>query len=105
LALVCTVFVPGLITVPYIVVAINGVVIIIYIGRCRYTHCLAAFDSLVGPDSKPIAVAFALDLHLQRGIVAISCVLNTCPWFCFTSNPPSGWPCVRLSLVVISGTR
>jgi hypothetical protein len=37
LALVCPVFVPGLFTVPGIIVAINGVVIVIYVKGPRST--------------------------------------------------------------------
>jgi hypothetical protein len=63
---------PGLLTVPGVVVAINGVVIVMYVGRPQSTQCLpllmalmvltvlAAFDSLDGPDTKHIAVAFSL---------------------------------------------
>jgi hypothetical protein len=76
-------------------VAINGIVIVIYVGRRRYTHCLAAFDGLVGHDTKPIAVAFPLHLHLQRGIVPISSVLNTRPRFCVACSRLLGWPCGR----------
>jgi hypothetical protein len=62
-------------------VAINGIVIFIYVGWRRYTHCLATFDGLVGPDTKPIAVAFPLHLHLQLGIVAISVSSTPVPGF------------------------
>ncbi len=64
LALVCTVFVPGLLTVPGVVVAINGIVIVIYFDWHRYTHCLPAFDGLDDPDTRPIAVTFSLHLDL-----------------------------------------
>ncbi len=64
MALVCTVFVPRPLTIPGVVVAINGIVIVIYFGRHRYTHCLLAFDGLDGPNTKPIAVTFSLHLHL-----------------------------------------
>ncbi len=64
MALVCTAFVPGLLPVPGVVVAINGIVIVIYFGRHRYTHCLPTSDGLDGPDTRPITVMFSLHLHL-----------------------------------------
>ncbi len=90
LALVCPVFVPGLLTVPSIVVAINGIVIVIYVGRPRSTQCLPLLTALMvlTPNILRWRSLFILSLtwHLP-----ISSVITTRPWFCVACSLPSGW--------------
>ncbi len=45
----CTVVMHGRITVPSIVITVNGIVVVIYVGRRRCANCLVALDGLVCP--------------------------------------------------------
>jgi hypothetical protein len=91
LALVCLVFVPGLLTVPGVVVAINDVVIVIYVGRPRSTQCLPLLTTLMVLTPNILWWHFLFILSLTWHL-AISSIVATCPRFCVACSLPSGWP-------------
>ncbi len=91
LALVCPVFVPGLLTVPGVVVAINGIVIVIYVGPPRSTQCLPLLTALMvlTPNILRWHSLFILSLTWH---LAISSVITTHPQFYIACSLQSGWP-------------
>jgi hypothetical protein len=91
LALVCLVFVPGLLTMPGVVVVINGVVIVIYVGRPRSTQCLPLLMALIILTPN-ISRWHSLFILFLTGHLAISSVITTHPRFCVACSPPSSWP-------------
>jgi hypothetical protein len=94
LALVCPVFVPGLLTIPGVIIAINGIVIVIYFSRPRSTQCLLLLTTLTVLTPNILRWRSLRILSLTWHLT-ISSVITTHPWFCVACSPLSGWPYCR----------
>ncbi len=91
LALVCPVFVPGLLTIPGVIIAINDIVIVIYFSRPRSTQCLPLLIALMVLTPNILRWCSLCILSLMWHLT-ISSVITTHPWFCVACSPLSGWP-------------
>jgi hypothetical protein len=91
LALVFPGFVPGLLTVPGIIVAINGDVIVIYVKGPRSTQCLPLLTALMVLTPNISWWHFLIILYLMWHLT-ISSVITTHPQFCVACSPQSSWP-------------